>query len=112
MESKEARTRLNSTCGLIVSAGGLVFGIFASRLLGVRNDGLLSRVGEVLTSEVVVLLSAKWKSISPTKPYITYPESAMTNDMNGKIKDAVFQGSGVDSVVDLMGSGLNDDGLL
>lgn len=56
MESKETHTRLKSTSGLVVSAGGLIFGIVASRLLGVRNNGLLSRVGKVLTSEVMVLL--------------------------------------------------------
>lgn len=40
----------------------------------------------------------------------TYPESAMTNDMDGKIEDTECQGRGVGSVVGLMGSVLNSDG--
>lgn len=63
MESKEARTRLKSTCCLIIGAGGLIFGIVPSRLLGVRNDGLFGRVGKVLTSEVKVW-SARSKASS------------------------------------------------
>lgn len=34
----------------------------------------------------------------------TYPESAMTNDKDGKIEDAECQGRGVGSVIGMMGS--------
>lgn len=101
-EQQEKRTGLKSTSGLIVSAGGLIFGVVASRLLGIRNEGLLCRVGEVLTSEVMVLLSAKWKCISPSKQYVTYPESAMTNVIDGTIEDGGCQGGAVGSVVYLL----------
>lgn len=91
MENKEIHTRLDSTSGFVISAGGLIFDIVASRLLGVRNEGLLSRVGEVLTSEAIVL-SAKCRAISFSQAKVTYPESAMMNVMNARTEDARMPG--------------------
>ena len=71
----------------------MIFDIFASRLLGVRNDGLLGRVGKVLTSEVEVW-SAKGEASSFNETNITYPESAIIDDLN-KIEDTGCQGGEV-----------------
>ncbi len=92
---------MKGTGCLIIGARGLIFGIVAGRLLGVGNDGLLGRIGKVLTSEMKVW-SAKGKVSSFNETNITYPESAMMNDIKRRIEDAGCQGSEVGFLIGLM----------